>query len=93
MGLFYIDCFDHDFDEAAVISNDSDLTLPIEYVIDKFGKSVGVINPHHRSRLSRELSEVASWFYRRINRGALANSQFPVDMSDSSGDFSKPSLW
>ncbi len=91
--MLLIDCFDEEFDEAVVISNDSDLTLPIEYVIDKFGKRVGVINPHHRSRVSRELSEVATWFYRRINRSALANSQFPADMSDSRGDFRKPALW
>ena len=30
--MLLIDCFDDDFDEAVVISNDSDLTLPIEYV-------------------------------------------------------------
>ena len=91
--MLLIDCFDDEFDEAVVISNDSDLTLPIEYVIDKFGKRVGVINPHNRSRVSRELSEVASWFYRRINRSALANSQFPACMSDSRGVFRKPALW
>ena len=91
--MLLIDCFDDDFDEAVVVSNDSDLTLPIEYVVNKFGKRVGVINPHHRSRVSRELSEVASWFYRRINRSALANSQFPSGMSDARGDFKKPALW
>ena len=90
--MLLIDCFDGDFDEAVVISNDSDLTLPIEYVINKFGKRVDVINPH-RGRVSRELSDVATWFYRRINRSTLANSQFPANMSDSRGNFRKPALW
>ncbi len=34
--MLLIDCFDDDFDEAVVISNDSDLTLPIDYVVRKF---------------------------------------------------------
>ena len=90
--MLLIDCFDGDFDEAVVISNDSDLTLPIEYVINKFGKRVGVINPHG-GRVSRELSSVATWHYRQINRSALANSQFPANMSDGRGNFEKPALW
>ena len=91
--MLLIDCFDDDFNEAVVISNDSDLTLPIVYVVGKFGKRVGVINPHHHSRVSRELSEAASWFYRRINRSVLANSQFPANMADARGAFRKPAQW
>ena len=36
--LLLIDCVDDVFDEAVVISNDSDLMLPIEYAIKRFGK-------------------------------------------------------
>ena len=40
-----VDCFLDDFDEAVVISNDSDLVSPIEMVKSTFGKTIGVINP------------------------------------------------
>lgn len=43
--MLLIACFDNDFYEAVVISNDSDLTLPIEYVVRNFGKDVGVVYP------------------------------------------------
>ena len=91
--LLLLDCFDNDFDEAVLISNDSDLTLPVESVVGRFQKTVGVINPHSRSRVSRELSQAASWFYRQINRSLLAKSQFPEIMADSQGQFRKPSRW
>ena len=91
--LLLIDCFDDDFDEAVVISNDSDLTLPLEYVVGKFGKTVGVINPHSRGRISRELDGAATWSYKQINKSVLASSQFPNVMADSHGPFHKPNTW
>ena len=91
--LLLIDCFDNEFDEAVVISNDSDLTLPIQYVGNRFEKQVGVINPHHRSRVSSELRQAATWTYRQINRSVLENSQFPPVMADSNGEFRKPAAW
>lgn len=91
--LLLVDCFDGDFDEAVIISNDSDLTLPIDIVSSKFKKRVGVINPHHRARNSQELTSVADWSFRRINNSVLAKCQFPATLSDSRGTFRKPSKW
>lgn len=91
--LLLMDCVDGGFDEAVVITNDSDLTLPIDYAVNKFGKTVGVINPQRRHRSSRELTAVASWFYRTINRQVLAASQFPETMIDGRGEFHKPAAW
>ncbi len=91
--LLLTDCFDDDFDEAVLISNDSDLALPVEYVVNRFNKQVGIINPHYRNSISRELSGTASWFYRRINRSVLANSLFPNVMTDAQGQFTKPPRW
>ena len=51
-----LDAFEKDCEAAAVISNDSDLALPIELAMKKLGLVVGVINPHpsgHRSRRLR----------------------------------------
>ena len=91
--LLLFDCFNNEFDEAAVISNDSDLTLPIEIVVNEFKKEVLVINPHHRSKISKELVNVATSFYGQINRKLLAESQFPAEIRDSKGIIRKPSSW
>ena len=88
-----IDCFNNDFDEAVVISNDSDLALPIEQVVNQFNKSVGVINPHPKSKISGKLIQVASFHIRTINKAVLAACQFPDTLTDSKGMFSKPISW
>ena len=88
-----LDCFDHDFDEAVVISNDSDLATPIRIVRDRFSKRIGVINPHIRSRRSRQLLNSSSWSYPSIARNNFASSQFPRRLTDAIGTFSKPPGW
>ena len=88
-----VDCFDDDFGEAVIVSNDSDLTLPVELVIGKFGKPVGMVNPHPRSRLSRALTKATTFQIRTINRSVLARSQFPEILSDDRGEFRRPSRW
>jgi len=87
------DCFDKDFDEAVVISNDSDLASPIEKVVNQFGKVVGVINPHSKRQLSGKLISVASFHVRTINKKVLAACQFPATLTDSKGTFTKPATW
>ncbi len=59
----------------------------------KFHKDVSVINLHQRNRVSRELADVATWFYRTINKSALAKAQFPSAITDAGGIFTKPTLW
>lgn len=92
-----IDCFDNAFDEAVVISNDSDLSLPIEMVTTKFGQTVGVINPNSDWRKSykvnKDLRRVASFYVRMINKKVLANCQFPDTLTDSRGTFHRPATW
>jgi len=88
-----VDCFDNDFDEAVIISNDSDLAFPIEKVISQFGKVVDVINPHSTKELSGKLLRVASFHIRTINKKVLATCQFPSTLTDSQGTFTKPATW
>jgi len=88
-----VDCFDNDFDEAVIISNDSDLAFPIEKVISQFGKVAGVINPHSKKGLSGKLLRVASFHIRTINKKVLATCQFPSTLTDSRGTFTKPATW
>lgn len=85
-----VDGFEDDYDLAVLISNDSDLELPISMVRDRLGKTIGVFDPSRRR--SFQLSQAASW-YRPLRQGALRGSQFPDVVSDSQGAISKPPGW
>lgn len=88
-----VDCFDKDFDEAVVISNDSDLAKPIEFVVRKFKKSVILVNPDRHNPPSGKLLSVSSSHMPKINNSVLERSQFPDMLSDSRGNFTKPASW
>ncbi|HEX4213666.1 MAG TPA: NYN domain-containing protein [Candidatus Dormibacteraeota bacterium] len=81
------------FEEAVVVSNDSDLMAPIVAVSQHFKKPVGVLHPHRQA--SRELRRVAT-FCRSIPAGALRASQLPTHPGfvDQSGfRIKKPPDW
>ena len=85
-----LDAFDSESDAAVVISNDSDLATPMHIVRERFGMTVGILNPHpNRSRTLANASD----FYRPIRRGPLSASQFPDRMLDANGAFTKPPGW
>jgi uncharacterized LabA/DUF88 family protein len=88
--LLLIDAHDRLFQQAVVVSNDSDLVLPVRMVQKKFGLPVGVLHPHKEG--SVKLREAAA-FFRPIPRGALAACQFPPTMRDAVGRFTKPPTW
>lgn len=89
-----VDAFDGDCDEYVVITNDSDLTLPIKTVRDKFGKTIGVINPHPPAGMSGSLMSASSWHFRTINPTVLASNQFPDPVINPRGRaIRKPALW
>lgn len=78
------------FDVAVVVSNDSDLLGPIKIVRTELGKKVGVLNPQkHPSRAILPHID----FIKQIRAGALSASQFPSNMQDVIGSFTKPARW
>jgi uncharacterized LabA/DUF88 family protein len=85
-----LDAFDADYELAVVISNDSDLLLPITAVRRRFGLAVGVLNPQKKPSvvLQREAN-----FFRPIRQGPLSASQFPTILTDARGSFTRPSGW
>ena len=91
--MLLVDCVFDTFDEAVIVSNDSDLALPIEYAVNSFGKTVGVINPQNHGKPSGDLSNVASWTYKAINSSVLANSQFSAVVNAGNAWVTKPSTW
>ena len=90
-----MDGYDGEYEQALVISNDSDLALPIRMVRDKLELPVGVVNPNPAAKGNYtpvELREAAT-FLRRIRLNALRNSQFADTLSDRTGEFTRPALW
>ena len=85
-----LDGFEDEYEVAVVVSNDSDLVLPIEMVRSRLVKEVGVFDPSRRR--SFELHSAASW-YRPLRRGPLSASLFPETLSDSQGPITKPLGW
>jgi hypothetical protein len=88
-----VDAFDRDFEQAVIVSNDSDLVAPIRVVRQKFNLPVVVLFPCGGSRQpSYHLSQVAT-SSPMIDPAHLAAAQFPDPMADANGQFHKPLSW
>lgn len=78
------------YDTAVIVSNDSDLVEPVKIVRYELGKDVGMLNPHNRPSYSLKQHVT---FIKKIRKGVLRQSQFPVQLMDGVGTFHKPSTW
>jgi hypothetical protein len=85
------DAFDDAFEAAVVVSNDSDLVLPIKIVREKSGKVAGVLNPHPEAN-AVQLKHTAT-FIKPIRQSAAKFSQFPRFLTDGHGRFERPAKW
>ena len=85
-----LDGFENEYGLAVVVSNDSDLELPIRMARTRLDKQIGVFDPSRRR--SFELHNAASW-YRPLRQGPLSASLFPDTLSDVQGSITKPSGW
>ena len=88
-----MDAFGGRYDTAVVVSNDSDLTTPIEMVVNRLGKGVIVVNPYPARRQSSELRRAASRTIPQINTSVLRAAQFPHTLTDARGRFTRPRSW
>jgi NYN domain len=89
--MLLADAFRRNFEAAVVVSNDSDLALPIQIVTQELGLPVGLLNPHER--FSVQLSRVAT-FKKKIRIGVLRDSQLPDTLLDRDGkEIHKPAGW
>ncbi len=77
-----LNAFQRDCEVAVVISNDSDLKLPIEIAQSELGIRVGVVNPHPLARRSRALQPT---FFKQIRTSALGACQFPPVLTERQG--------
>lgn len=85
-----LDAFKNEYELAVVVSNDSDLLTPIKVVAEQFGKRVGLLNP--QQHVSKALLPHVL-FVKNIRKNVLRNSQFPEQLQDTQGKFSKPPDW
>jgi uncharacterized LabA/DUF88 family protein len=85
-----LDAFQSDCKVAVVISNDSDLKLPIEIAQTDLGIRVGVVNPHPPARRSRALQPT---FFKQLRTSALGACQFTSLHTDTKGEIRKPGRW
>lgn len=90
-----MDGYDGEYEQAVVISNDSDLALPISMARAKQNRPVGIINPSANSKRYPTAIELkgAATFLRHIRRSALRDSQFPDTLTDAVGAIAKPPVW
>ena len=86
-----VDGFRGDYEQAVVISNDSDLALAVRKTRDVLGLPVGVVNPSPRD--PTPILRATSTFQRHIRRRALAECQFPDTLTDDVGTITKPEGW
>ena len=89
-----MDGFDQDYEQAVLISNDSDLALPVRMVRDRLGFPVGVVNPNldQKAVTPKELTDAAT-FIRKLRPNTLRRCQFPPQLRDATGLISKPAAW
>jgi uncharacterized LabA/DUF88 family protein len=84
------DGYKNAYEVAVIVSNDSDLLQPIQFVKHELGKQIGILNPQkHPSKVLIANAD----FVKNIRHGALSECQFPETMKDADGVFQKPSLW
>lgn len=84
------DGYKNAYDVAIIVSNDSDLLLPIQFVKKELGKKIGILNPHkHPSKMLIAHTD----FVKNIRKGVLSRCLFPTSLTDSQGTFAKPTVW
>jgi len=84
-----LDGADGCFEEAVVISNDQDLTLPVQRTRERVGP-VHVVAPNNQPGTDLE---VAASTYSRLFPSYVRQCQFPDPMTDAAGVFHKPADW
>ncbi|MDE2815717.1 MAG: NYN domain-containing protein [Chloroflexota bacterium] len=87
-----VDGFNGEYEQAVVISNDSDFASAIRYVRDSLHLRVTVVNPDRKNRTHKDLKNAAT-YVKRLWKSHLRQSQFPHSLADAHGTIRKPNSW
>ncbi len=85
-----LDGFQGKYEVAAVLTNDSDLKVPVGMVKNVLRKTVGVICPHEKP--SKELVREAS-FFKTIKPQTFHDCQFPERINVEGRTIHRPEAW
>lgn len=88
-----VDAMHGDSDLYAVLTNDSDLVMPLRLVRDDLGREVGLLSPMQRKRASNELKQTNPSLHRQVTLESVAASQLPDDLRDDAGTIHRPPKW
>lgn len=85
------DAYEGKFDQAILISNDTDLVPPMKLVKQHLKKKIWVISPANHN----VHADIARWSNKCtvITDNHLQKSQFPVEIEDHKGIIRKPKNW
>ena len=89
-GHIISDAYENKYDCAVLMSNDTDLKMPLTCVKRRLKKQVGIISP--RRNIHIELIKICD-FRKAITNKVLEQCQFPEKMKDDKGDFFCPPKW
>ena len=78
------------FERAVVISNDSDLVMPINVVVQEINLRVTVVSPFEKNNIQLK---TAATDVKQIRKGLLRVSQFEERLIDDVGEFFVPEKW
>jgi hypothetical protein len=86
-----IDGFTHQYEAAIILTNDSDLAMPIRYIRDDLKMEIIVINPNGLFATKKLVQSATS--IRHLRTGVLAAAQFPDIVQHAKGVIHKPPTW
>ncbi|MCY7401354.1 MAG: NYN domain-containing protein [Nocardioides sp.] len=88
-----VDAMHGDSDLYAVLTNDSDLVMPLRLVRDDLKRQVGLLSPLQPKRASNELKQTNPSLHRQVTLEAVAACQLPDDLRDDAGTIHRPPKW
>lgn len=88
-----VDAMRGDSDLYAVLTNDSDLVMPLRLASEDLGRQVGLLSPMQPKRASNELKQTHLALHRQVTLEAVAASQLPNELRDASGTIHRPPKW
>lgn len=88
-----VDAMHGDSDLYVVLTNDSDLVMPLRLVRDDLKRQVGLLSPMQPKRASNELKQTNPSLHRQVTTEAVAAAQLPDELRDDAGTIHRPPKW
>ena len=87
-----VDGFEGSYEQAVVVTNDSDFVNPVRFVRERLKLKIMIINPDESRNTPNALKSAATGI-RRLRKSHLRRSQLPTMIEDMYGTITKPPSW